>query len=97
MEEALNNPNYAQQLAQWVQENSRHALAPIVYATVLPEKLHEIQRQFGGDNASHAIEQVFAQLAVKLKGAGFTNFITAGGETSGIVVQQLSFSGFPYW
>lgn len=36
VEEALNNPNYAQQLAQWVQENSRHALAPIVYATVLP-------------------------------------------------------------
>ncbi|MFZ7174578.1 3-oxo-tetronate kinase [[Pasteurella] aerogenes] len=94
VEEALNNPNYAQQLAQWVQENSQHALAPMVYATVLPEKLQEIQRQFGGDNASHAIEQVFAQLAVKLKAAGFTNFITAGGETSSIVVQQLGFSGF---
>ena len=94
VEEALNNPNYAQQLAQWVLENSQQALAPMVYATVLPEKLQEIQRQFGGDNASHAIEQVFAQLAVKLKAAGFTNFITAGGETSSIVVQQLGFSGF---
>lgn len=94
VEEALNNPNYAQQLAQWVLENSQQALAPMVYATVLPEKLQEIQHQFGGDNASHAIEQVFAQLAVKLKSAGFTNFITAGGETSSIVVQQLGFSGF---
>lgn len=94
VEETLNNPNYAQQLAQWVLENSQQALAPMVYATVLPEKLQEIQRQFGGDNASHAIEQVFAQLAVKLKAAGFTNFITAGGETSSIVVQQLGFSGF---
>ena len=30
----------------------------------------------------------------KLKAAGIVNFITAGGETSSIVVQQLGFTGF---
>lgn len=56
--------------------------APMVYATVPPQKLREIQQQFGGDKASHAIENTFAQLAQKLKQHGVKNFITAGGETS---------------
>ncbi|WP_348381922.1 nucleotide-binding domain containing protein, partial [Streptococcus pneumoniae] len=42
----------------------------------------------------HSIENTFAQLAAKLKQAGVTNFINAGGETSSIVVQQLGFTGF---
>ena len=44
--------------------------------------------------ASHAIENTFAQLAQKLKQHGVKNFITAGGETSSIVVQELGFDGF---
>ena len=94
VEQSLNNPNYAQELYQWVLEHLDEPYAPMVYATVPPQKLKEIQQQFGGDKASHAIENTFAQLAQKLKQHGVKNFITAGGETSSIVVQELGFDGF---
>lgn len=93
-EKAIQDPNYVETLYQWVIANLDGDFAPMVYATVPPEKLKEIQTQFGGDKASHAIENTFAKLAEKLQAAGVTNFITAGGETSSIVVQQLGFSGF---
>ncbi|UAY77235.1 four-carbon acid sugar kinase family protein [Pasteurella canis] len=92
--QSISNPAYADELAQWVLANLNHTLAPMVYATVSPEKLKQIQAEFGADKASHAIENTFAQLAEKLKAAGVVNFITAGGETSSIVVQQLGFTGF---
>ncbi|MGR3806740.1 3-oxo-tetronate kinase [Pasteurella testudinis] len=94
VEQSLNNPNYADELCQWVLAHLDDANAPMVYATVPPQKLKAIQQQFGADNASHAIEQTFAQLAHKLKQHGVKNFITAGGETSSIVVQELGFDGF---
>lgn len=94
VEQSLNNPNYAEELCQWVLAHLDDAHAPMVYATVPPQELKAIQQQFGADNASHAIEQTFAQLARKLKQHGVKNFITAGGETSSIVVQQLGFDGF---
>ncbi|EIJ70917.1 3-oxo-tetronate kinase [Pasteurella bettyae] len=95
VQQALNNANYADELYTEVVKHLNEPLAPIVYATVPPEKLHEIQAKFGGDKASHAIENTFAKLAQRLKTeAGVVNFITAGGETSSIVVQQLGFTGF---
>ncbi|WP_439240640.1 3-oxo-tetronate kinase [Lonepinella sp. BR2474] len=94
IEKAINNTNYVDELYQWVINNLEGELAPMVYATVAANQLKQIQTQFGGDKASHAIENVFAQLAEKLKAYGVTNFITAGGETSSIVVQQLGFAGF---
>ena len=94
VEQAIHNENYVEQLYQWVIAHLDSALAPMVYATVPPEALKAIQHQFGADQASHAIENTFAKLAAKLKQAGVTNFITAGGETSSIVVQQLGFTGF---
>ena len=92
--QAINNPNYVEELYQWVIANLDSPLAPMVYATVPPETLKEIQNQFGVDKASHAIENTFAKLAAKLKQYGVTNFINAGGETSSIVVQQLGYTGF---
>lgn len=92
--QALNNPNYAEELYQWVTAHLNEPLAPLVYATVPPEKLQAIQAEYGVEKASHTIENTFAKLAEKLKASGVTNFITAGGETSSIVVQQLAFSGF---
>ncbi|MFZ7109680.1 3-oxo-tetronate kinase [Avibacterium avium] len=94
VEQAINHPDYADRLYQWTMENLDSPLAPMIYATVPPEKLKAIQNEFGAERASQAIEQTFARLAEKLKNAGVTNFITAGGETSSIVVQQLGFSGF---
>ncbi|KAE9533752.1 hypothetical protein A1D25_07385 [Ursidibacter arcticus] len=94
VEQSLSNSHYAEELAQWVLNNLSSEFAPIVYATVPPEKLKEIQQKFGADVASQSIEHTFAKLADKLKAEGIKNFITAGGETSSIVVQQLGFTGF---
>lgn len=94
VEQTVNNPNYVEELYQWVFSHLNEPLAPMVYATVPPEVLREIQTKFGVDKVSHTIENTFAKLAEKLKKAGVTNFISAGGETSSIIVQQLGFSGF---
>lgn len=94
VEQALTNANYVNELTAWVLDNLEQSLAPIVYATVSADKLKQIQQQFGAEKASQVIEKTFAQLAQNLQQAGVKNFITAGGETSSIVVQQLGFSGF---
>lgn len=94
VEQAIKSPDYAETLAQWVLQHLDEPFAPMVYATVPPEKLREIQTALSGEKASQAIEHCFAQLAEKLLTAGVTNFITAGGETSSIVVQQLNLKGF---
>lgn len=95
VEKAIAQSDYAETLFNQVQPHLSESLAPIVYATVPPDQLKQIQRQFGGEQASHAIEKTFAHLAQLLKErAHVENFITAGGETSSIVVQQLGFTGF---
>lgn len=92
--QAINNPNYAEELAQWVLQHLEQQYAPLIYATVPPTKLAEIQQQFGAKQASQAIENTFGKLAVKLIQNGITNLIVAGGETSSIVVQTLGINGF---
>ncbi|BFU64186.1 MULTISPECIES: 3-oxo-tetronate kinase [Rodentibacter] len=95
VERAIADPNYAKTLLEQVLPHLDEAFAPMVYATVPPDELKRIQCKFGGDKASLAIEQTFAKLAQLLKDNGrVENFITAGGETSSIVVQQLGFTGF---
>ncbi|MBN6074267.1 four-carbon acid sugar kinase family protein [Aggregatibacter actinomycetemcomitans] len=95
VEKAIAESNYAETLFGQVQPHLDEPLAPMVYATVPPDQLKQIQSRFGGEQASHAIEKTFANLAQLLKEkAKVENFITAGGETSSIVVQQLGFNGF---
>lgn len=95
VEKAVANANYADILFEQVLPHIDEPLAPMVYATVPPDELKRIQAQFGAEQASQAIERTFAKLAQRLKEkANVENFITAGGETSSIVVQKLGFSGF---
>lgn len=95
VEKAVADANYAEILFEQILPHLDDTLAPMVYATVPPSELKQIQVQFGAEQASQAIEQTFAKLAQLLKEkANVENFITAGGETSSIVVQKLGFSGF---
>lgn len=71
----------------------REALAPLIYATAAPEALQQTQRQYGSA-ASEAVEALFAELVVQLYQLGFSRFIVAGGETSGVVTQALGIRGF---
>nr|WP_304621609.1 3-oxo-tetronate kinase [Roseomonas sp. KE0001] len=85
---------YAAELADWVLAQAPDGPAPLVYATVGPEQLREIQQRLGGEAASAAVERVFGGLARRLEAAGFDRFIVAGGETSGTVTQSLGIRGF---
>lgn len=85
---------YLPELLDFVLMHRQAAYAPLVYATVPPSELAQIQQQYGAATASAAIEATFAQLAVALRAQGVRNFITAGGETSSIVVQALQVSWF---
>ncbi|KAA2213978.1 3-oxo-tetronate kinase [Teichococcus oryzae] len=90
----LEDDGYAAELAAWVEAQPRDGLAPLVFATMLPEKLKEVQQRFGAAESSEAVERIFGALAKRLEAAGFEQFIVAGGETSGIVTQSLGIKGF---
>jgi len=90
----LTNDEYVNQVFDWVMTNSQADLAPLVYATADASKLKAIQEEYGAHASSHAVEQLFSQLAIKLQQHGVKNFIVAGGETSGVVTQNLAVKGF---
>ena len=85
---------YVEQVCAWVAAHLDGGLAPLVSATAGPQKLQAIQRQYGAKVSSQAVEMFFSRLAQRLREAGVRNFIVAGGETSGTVVQSLQIKGF---
>lgn len=91
---AVNDENYFSEIIEWVVDNSNQQYAPLVYATVMPDKLKATQARFGAKSASAAIEELFAKLAKALEDKGYKRFIVAGGETSGAVTQALAIDGF---
>lgn len=85
---------YAAELSAWVEQQSTNTLAPLLYATAEPEQLHQTQQQYGTEAASLAVEALFAEVVKRLQQNGFSRFIVAGGETSGVVTQALGIRGF---
>ena len=68
--------------------------APMLYATRPADEVKYIQQHFGIDEVSHAIEDLFANLAESVVQQGVNKIIVAGGETSSLLVQRLGVSGF---
>lgn len=93
-ERCLSDPDYLQDLFDWTVTHLEDPYAPLLYATTAPGELGRIKASLPGQDIGLAIEKVFGALALKLKNAGVQNFIVAGGETSGMVVQSLGLSGF---
>ncbi len=62
---------------------------PLVFSSAEPEVVAAVQARFGRDRAAAAIEAFFADLARQAVAAGFERIITAGGETSGAIVEGL--------
>jgi uncharacterized protein YgbK (DUF1537 family) len=79
----------AQTLADW-------ALAqdglPLIYTSADPAVVADAQNRFGKDITAARIEALFAELARALVAGGITRLISAGGETSGAVVEGLGLS-----
>jgi uncharacterized protein YgbK (DUF1537 family) len=62
---------------------------PLIYSSAEPEAVAAVQARHGRERAAHALEGFFAELARLLRAAGVRRLISAGGETSGAVVEGL--------
>ena len=62
---------------------------PLIYTSANPDVVAAVQDRFGREKAASAIENFFAELARLAVARGVTRIITAGGETSGAVVEAL--------
>lgn len=63
---------------------------PLAYSSADPENVKAAQARYGREVAATAIESLFANTANLLVQHGATRIITAGGETSGAVVEGLN-------
>ncbi len=90
----LYEPTYVDETVGWVLDHLQDAYAPLVYSTRTPVGLAEVKAQYPEVDVAQRIEGFFAVLAVRLAHNGVRNFIIAGGETSGVVVQALEVSAF---
>ena len=85
---------YAADIAAWAAPLAHGGNAPLVYASVGPEELAAVQKEYGAETSGLAVEHFFASLAKALRTAGVDHFIVAGGETSGAVVKALGIKAF---
>ena len=88
-EDVMSGAAAPDQLAAW-------ALAqdglPLIYTSADPASVAQAQARFGPAEVAARIEAFFAALARSLVADGVTRLITAGGETSGAVVEGLGVS-----
>ena len=90
----LDDPHYIDELFDWTMKHADDPHAPLLYATAPPEVLAATRKKYGTRDVGGAVEELFGELAQRLLAAGIGNFIIAGGETSGRVVQSLDLEAF---
>jgi len=77
-----------EEVLHWTRDRSSSPV--LVYTSATPGELLSAQKQIGIEQAGILCERFLASLAVRLANAGYSQFIVAGGETSGAVVKQLA-------
>lgn len=77
----------AQQVATWLLE--RAADSPLTYTSADPQLVAATQEKYGRDKVATIVETFFVDVARALHGNGIRKIVTAGGETSGAVVEGL--------
>ncbi|MFT4793049.1 MAG: hypothetical protein ACJAW4_002485 [Paracoccaceae bacterium] len=65
---------------------------PLIYSSADPDRVRAVQARYGRDASAARLEGFFADLARLLVAGGVMRLISAGGETSGAVVEGLSLS-----
>jgi len=75
------------ELADWL---LAQAGIPLAYSSAEPEIVKAVQEKFGLERSAQALENFMAETARALVAGGATCIITAGGETSGAVVEGLA-------
>ncbi|MEP0941738.1 MAG: 3-oxo-tetronate kinase [Rhizobiaceae bacterium] len=76
-----------QSLTQWLLEQDG---LPLAYSSADPHVVRAVQEKYGREGAAEKLEGFFAEVARQLVAAGIGRLITAGGETSGAVVEGLA-------
>lgn len=67
--------------------------APMVYSSLPPDRLHQVQQHLGVQRSAQILETAIGLVARGLRDRGVTRFVAAGGETSGSVVAALGIGG----
>jgi uncharacterized protein YgbK (DUF1537 family) len=62
---------------------------PLLYSTADPDSVRTAQDKYGRQTIASRMEAMMAEIARRLVAAGVTRLVTAGGETSGAVVEGL--------
>lgn len=62
---------------------------PLIFSSAEPETVGAAQKKYGLETLAHTIETFFATLAAQAHSLGVKRLVSAGGETSGAVVQGL--------
>lgn len=65
---------------------------PLAYSSADPAEVARVQDRFGRETSASALEGFFADVARRVVAGGAARVISAGGETSGAVVEGLALS-----
>ena len=76
-------------LAEWSLDAAKSDTVPLLLTSDDPAEVQAVQKRHGRERSAHAIEGVFATLARELVKHGARRIVSAGGETSGAVVEAL--------
>ncbi|WP_413718253.1 3-oxo-tetronate kinase [Silicimonas sp. MF1-12-2] len=76
----------AREIADWLLAGEG---VPLAYSSADPAAVAEVQAAYGRERSADALEAFFAEVARLVVAGGATRVITAGGETSGAVVEGL--------
>lgn len=72
---------------KWAREQTA---LPLVYSSDNPKQVKAVQNKYGLETAASAFENLFSEIARQASDYGFGAIISAGGETSGAVVEALN-------
>jgi uncharacterized protein YgbK (DUF1537 family) len=78
----------AARVAEWALRGASERPV-LVYSSAEPARVREVQDKLGVERAGTIVETLLAEIGVLLRDDGFTQFLVAGGETSGAVVGAL--------
>ena len=78
----------AEAIADWAIAQPSDS-TPLIYSSADPAQLTQIQSRLGRDASGALVEDTLAAIAERLRDAGFTRILIAGGETSGAVTAAL--------
>lgn len=76
------------EVVNWAIDQARKG-AFLIYSTSDPAAVRHTQQDLGRAEAAAMLEHAFGAIARALADAGVRNFVVAGGETSGAVIQAL--------